>query len=296
MDDVTKHRLLLCVKAMKRPALKSAVVTGVSLLGLSVFYVNAQLVSLNPFNGQLIESFDQFTAGTTTAPIVIMNGAATVQTAAKVSFDQPLVINFQLGDSSANAPGQCAVPADGLNLLGFEKDPTAIAIHGIVMNVMFTNTVNAFGGYWGAGTLGNSAAIIFTFFDAADQPIGAPQSILYQRLSGDGVLEWHGWYSTTPFKRVNVTATNSGSTLVGDSFRAGFRPIITSVSWGNTGEFLFSGNGVTGLVFAVQVNTNLNTTNWLTIGSAITDTNGISHFADTNAGTIPQRFYRLVSP
>jgi hypothetical protein len=91
-----------------------------------------------------------------------------------------------------------------MRLLGLEDlvAPTTI-------NVIFTNTVKAFGGYWGAGTPNSNSPITltFTFFDGADQQVGAPQPVSYIRLSGDGQLEWHGWFSSVAFKRVQITSS-----------------------------------------------------------------------------------------
>jgi hypothetical protein len=195
---------------------------------------------------------------------------------------------FSLGDSSQNAVGHCAVPTDGTNILGVESLGHA------TMDIVFTNTIKAFGGYWGAAADSTPATISFTFFDAADQQIGATQSVSYIRFSGDGAIEWHGWFSTTPFKKVRVSS--SGSTMVGDSFRAGASgfSVITSISPLGANQFVLLGNGTTGVVFNVQANTNLATTNWVTIGSAPADASGVLQF--TNSSVFPQRFYRLQGP
>jgi len=56
------------------------------------------------------------------------------------------------------------------------------------------------------------------------------------------------------------------------------------------------GAGFPTLPYHVQINTNLGTTNWTTIGTATADTNGNLIFMDTNAANQPAAFYRLVTP
>ena len=46
----------------------------------------------------------------------------------------------------------------------------------------------------------------------------------------------------------------------------------------------------------MQANANLNTTNWVNIGSVIADGNGGIDFIDNNAPNFPVRFYRFVIP
>ena len=46
----------------------------------------------------------------------------------------------------------------------------------------------------------------------------------------------------------------------------------------------------------MQANANLNTTNWLVIGTALANFNGAFTFVDTNAPSFPMRFYRFLLP
>ena len=254
--------------------------------------LRAQLIPIGPFSGVVIENYEAFPAGFNSSPLLIMGGAATITSAtAAVTIPQPFAYSFGLGSSSDNAPGNSVQPADGLHLLGIEDStrPTTI-------NLVFTNTVKAFGGYWGAGTPNSNSpvTITFAFFDAADQPIGAPQSVSYIRLSGDGQLEWHGWFSSTAFKRVEITS--SANTLVADSFRAGASgfSVFTSITPLSPTQIVLKGNGTTGVVYNVQATTNLASTNWTTLGSVTPDATGALQFTNTSA--IPQRFYRLQVP
>jgi hypothetical protein len=260
-----------------------------TVLSFSIVTTEAQLIPIYPFGGVTVETFESFSPGSTVAPITIMGGAATVQTSSSIGICSPLNHAFSLGNSSQNAIGFCAVPTDGTNILGVES-----GLGHAAMDIVFTNTVKAFGGYWGAAADSTPATISFIFLDSADQQIGATQSVSYIRFSGDGVIEWHGWFSTTPFKKVRVSA--SGSTLVGDSFRAGAAgfSIITSISPLGANQFVLLGNGTTGVVFNVQANTNLATTNWVTVGTAPANASGVVQF--TNSSVLPQRFYRLQGP
>src|SRR5205814_358340 len=62
-----------------------------------------------------------------------------------------------------------------------------------------------------------------------------------------------------------------------------------------TNSIQLHGAGLSNLTYTVQANTNLSTTNWLVIGSAPSDTNGLFSLADTNAPQFPRRFYRALS-
>src|SRR5262249_55783043 len=110
----------------------------------------------------------------------------------------------------------------------------------------------------------------------------------------DGQLEWHGWFSSTPFKRVAVSS--SGSTMAGDSFRTGTVgfSVITSITPLNATQYLLQGVGTTDVVFSVQANTNLAGPNWVIVGTTPANASGTWLF--TNTSTLPQRFYRLKAP
>jgi hypothetical protein len=219
-----------------------------------------------------------------------MSGAATLETTNSSTIDSPGVFNFLLADSSANAPFRCAVPADGQNLMGIES-----GFGQGTVDVVFTNTIRAFGGYWGTASDTNApATLTFTFFDGADQQIGQPQSVVYVRPSGDGMLEWHGWFSSVAFKHVRVAS--SGTTIVGDSFRAGESgfSVFTSIALLNSTRCVLQGSGTTGVVYTVEASTNLAQTNWITVGTVLPNASG--NFLFTNVSAFPRRFYRLQAP
>jgi len=62
------------------------------------------------------------------------------------------------------------------------------------------------------------------------------------------------------------------------------------------GSLQLSGTGYPNLSYTVQANTNLGTTNWLTIGTTTADPTGALQFVDTNASSKFQRFYRFEIP
>jgi autotransporter-associated beta strand protein len=61
------------------------------------------------------------------------------------------------------------------------------------------------------------------------------------------------------------------------------------------GQVQLRGTGGSNLNYTIQANTNLNTTNWSSIGTANVS-GGVFQFLDTNAPIHPMRFYRAVAP
>jgi fibronectin-binding autotransporter adhesin len=62
------------------------------------------------------------------------------------------------------------------------------------------------------------------------------------------------------------------------------------------GHVQVGGTGTPGALYDVQANANLNTTNWVLIGTALANFNGAFSFVDTNAPSFPMRFYRFLLP
>jgi fibronectin-binding autotransporter adhesin len=71
---------------------------------------------------------------------------------------------------------------------------------------------------------------------------------------------------------------------------------ITAITRLGNGQIQLTGTGLAGLLYTIQANTNLSTTNWLNIGSTNADQNGVINFADVDAPSYPQRFYRFAAP
>jgi hypothetical protein len=248
---------------------------------------SAQISVVGPFTGTLSEAFETDTSGFVTSPYFICGGEATLEAKNIVVF-QPSVFSFLIGDSSMSTPEHCVVPSDGVKGAGFEA---------IVVSVTntFNSTVLFYGGYWGATSFDNPAMVTLSFFDANNQLIGSPQSFSYYRANGDGILEWHGWNSSTPIKRVIITT--SGPTLVMDGLQAGtptsMPPFITAIDPLGNGQMQIAGMGLARAQYSVQANVNLATTNWITLGTVVAGTNGAINFTDSNAASFPMRFYRL---
>ncbi len=83
------------------------------------------------------------------------------------------------------------------------------------VTIVFAEPVSKFGGYWGASTFyccgqEDPTNVDVKFFDASDGLIGVA-TFAYSRsipgfpgipIHGDGRLEWHGWSSNRPVKKV----------------------------------------------------------------------------------------------
>jgi autotransporter-associated beta strand protein len=70
-------------------------------------------------------------------------------------------------------------------------------------------------------------------------------------------------------------------------------PNIGGIERGKNGNMTITGTGLSGALYDIQSNTNLNTTNWIVIGTVTGDINGAISFTDTNAPAYPQRFFRF---
>jgi hypothetical protein len=98
--------------------------------------------------------------------------------------------------------------------------------------------------------------------------------------------------------------TNSGNyigTLTVDDLRLGrtfaeVLPLVkfTSVTNGTGGVVAMRAIGQATTNYVLQANTNLTTTNWVTVDITKTGTNGFVNLLDSNAASFPQRFYRLL--
>jgi autotransporter-associated beta strand protein len=71
---------------------------------------------------------------------------------------------------------------------------------------------------------------------------------------------------------------------------------ISGIQRSPDGTIQLGGQGTPGALYDVQANADLNTTNWLVIGSVTGNFNGAFTFVDTNAPGFPKRFYRFVMP
>jgi hypothetical protein len=68
---------------------------------------------------------------------------------------------------------------------------------------------------------------------------------------------------------------------------------VGSITRSGNGQIQLIGSGNPGMVYGIEANSDLNTSNWTNIGIVLTDQLGEISFTDTNAPNFPQRFYRL---
>ncbi|MBN1510821.1 MAG: thrombospondin type 3 repeat-containing protein, partial [Phycisphaerae bacterium] len=136
-------------------------------------------------------------------PTTIMgDGASVASTASMAIYENPSAnANFSIG-----SPPVYAKVSDGSKGL-------AVSGSNATTTITFATAVSSFGAYWGTGSPSNGFTV--TFLDEASGVLGVPQFVGYTRH--DGVLEWHGWTSTTtPVKRITVRADY----LVSDGLQA----------------------------------------------------------------------------
>jgi hypothetical protein len=73
-------------------------------------------------------------------------------------------------------------------------------------------------------------------------------------------------------------------------------PVLSNAVTFSDGVPQFSGSGFPTLNYRVLVSTNLNSTNWMILGTIYADANGNLIFSDTNSASTSTRFYRLATP
>ena len=71
---------------------------------------------------------------------------------------------------------------------------------------------------------------------------------------------------------------------------------ISGITQQINGHMTMTGTGTIGATYFIEAKTNLNTTNWITIGTVMPNFNGDISFTDTNATNFSQRFYRFKAP
>ena len=71
---------------------------------------------------------------------------------------------------------------------------------------------------------------------------------------------------------------------------------ISNIERQPDGTFQINGQGTSGVMFEVQANADLNTTNWVTIGTATGNFNGALQFIDASQARFAKRFYRFLLP
>ncbi len=159
----------------------------------------ASLIPIGPFSGQFSEGWESFRPnekGTSLSnPTLIMGGAAEISHPEMVIFEGP---SCGLGSSGS------AMPSDGVKALGVLGLAQTAAIS-------FNISIRRFGSYWGAFTspfdqdIGDPAVFTVGFYDSFDSLIGTETFSFSRTATADGLLEWHGWSSSVPIKRITFT-------------------------------------------------------------------------------------------
>lgn len=88
----------------------------------------------------------------------------------------------------------------------------------------------------------------------------------------------------------------SGNDVVLTQMSVSTPPSSSGITQLPNGHMQVGGEGIPGQLYTVQANTNLNTTNWVLIGTSTADAGGHFSFVDTNAPNFAMRFYRFLIP
>jgi fibronectin-binding autotransporter adhesin len=147
-------------------------------------------------------------------------------------------------------------------------------------------TVSLNGGFadflgFGLGAVSNQYAVVKSAFPVSGTFLNNPE--------GDYVYPSAG-------RIMQITYLTAGGKEIILIEQAGAPPSninITGITMQPGGHMKLTGTGTIGATYFIEGNTNLATTNWVTLGSVTGDWNGGINFTDTNAPSFPQRFYRF---
>jgi hypothetical protein len=113
---------------------------------------------------------------------------------------------------------------------------------------------------------------------------GAPEGHIVQPAGGRSMMITYLPSAGREITLIEQPGANLGNLQIG------------GISVGSNGHMTINGIGVSGAVYAVWANTNLNTTNWIQIGTVTGSSSGAITFTDTDAPLHPIRFYQFVLP
>lgn len=191
-------------EVQSRTLLTGLVVTALTLLSSLTLPAGAQVTSTGPFTGSASETWESFLRYPSNPsfyqsnPTAIFGGAATISNGYMAVYEPSTGASFGLGSSG---PAQVS---DGTKGMGVDRP-------GQTTTIQFSSPVSAFGGYWGA----SGSTVTLSFFDAFANLIDT-QAFGYDRSQfSDGLLEWHGWNSTTGIGAI----TYSGDFVVNDGLQ-----------------------------------------------------------------------------
>lgn len=164
----------------------------------------AQVIAIAPFTGALSETWESFPTtfdgnehDFTPSPSFIMGGNATIMhPAMRVYQSSGTPYLHVLGTSGL------AQTSDGIKAMTAGSFAQSVAID-------FLSPQLAFGAYWGAWTHtvfgSDPATLSVDFYDGSNQLIDTELFTYSRSIQQDGILEWHGWASDTPFSRIVYT-------------------------------------------------------------------------------------------
>lgn len=149
-----------------------------------------------------------------------------------------------------------------------------------------TGAVTLSGGFaeftaFGAGATSNRYAVVKSVSAVSGTFNGDPE--------GDTIIPAAGRSMVITY----LTAAGKEITLIEQPGANLANLSISSIVQQVNGHITLTGTGNSGSTYLIEANTNLTTTNWITLGSVIGNWNGDISFTDTNAPNFPQRFYRF---
>jgi fibronectin-binding autotransporter adhesin len=193
-------------------------------------------------------------------------------TAAIPSYGKLTVTNFAL-DAGALYVCEIGGTNAGVNLDRIEARETFTLLAGAADFKAF-----------GAGSLSNRYVVAKSFASVNGTFVGDPEGDMISPAAGRSMLITYLTASGREITLIEQPGANLGNLQMG------------GISVGANGHMTISGTGVSGALYAVLANTNLNTTNWIVIGTTAGNINGALNFTDTNAPLFPSRFYQFVLP
>ncbi len=136
---------------------------------------------------------------------------------------------------------------------------------------------------WTAGGLGHQHVLIAN--DGADAVVGTFNGLPEGATIYSGLVQYTISYHG-----------GTGNDVVLTQAAAPPAPRITSITKGAGGVMNLTGNGPTNAVCNLQAKQNLNSTNWVDLGSVNANGAGVINFTDEDAPLYTNRFYRLFLP
>jgi hypothetical protein len=198
---------------MKNPAIPSTVhsMYGTSMLRVLILCipclvlamtVDAQIRPTREFHGPFQESWEWlptrnlYSNNMVTPPMAIMRGNAVISGGRLVVYQPGRNYPWwHLGSlvmaGAAHGKKGVGVETDA----NHEREPSTVTIE-------FTRPVSSFGGYWATALPARLNSITFSFYDGSGGLIGT-DTVTYSNFRG--ALEWRGWHSTVPIKRMTYT-------------------------------------------------------------------------------------------